>query len=165
MWSRNGASDPDQRRVRASVLDRLIDEEPGGQPERPPFRAQTRAEYGRSIQRDLYWLLNTRNTARVHGEAAPEGRSVLEFGLPDFTHYGPGSWDDRQRLARQIRETIDAFEPRLKVRRVMVEPMEGQHRALVAYIEALLLGDAVPEPVSFRLVLNPSEGSVTVNGR
>lgn len=158
-------TDGDQRRVRASLLDRLIDEEPGSPPERPPFRAQTRGEYGRSIQRDLYWLLNTRNMARVHEASPEEGRSVLEYGLPDFTHLAPGSWDDRQRLARNIKEAIDAFEPRLNVRRVMVEPVEGQHRSLTAYIEALLLGDSVPEPVSFRLVLDASGGSVRVDGR
>jgi type VI secretion system protein ImpF len=158
-------TDPDQRRVRASVLDRLIDEDPGSPPERPPFRAQTRGEYGRSIQRDLYWLLNTRYTARGDEQPPEDGRSVLEYGLPDFTHLAPASWDDRQRLARQIKETVDAFEPRLKVRRVLVEPMEGQHRSLTAFIEALLLGDSVPEPVSFRLVLDASGGRVRVNGR
>jgi type VI secretion system protein ImpF len=163
MWSRD--SDPDQRRVRASILDRLIDEEPGNTPERPPFRAQTRAEYGRSIQRDLFWLLNTRSLARVHTDNPPEGRSVLEFGLPDFTHLSPASWEDRQKLARQVRDAIIAFEPRLKVRKVQVEPMEGQHRSLVAYIEALLLGDSVAEPVSFRLVMDSALGSVRVDGR
>jgi type VI secretion system protein ImpF len=164
MWSRND-DDRDARRLRASILDRLIDEEPGGQPERPPFRAQTRAEYGRSVARDLNWLLNTRCTARVHADGSPEGKSVLEYGLPDFTHLSPASWEDRQRLAKQVRETIDAFEPRLKVRRVLVEPMEGHHRSLVVRIEALLLGESTPEPVSFRVLVDAAGGSVRVDGR
>lgn len=146
-----------------------MDDEPGGLPERPPFRVQTRGQYGRSIARDLQWLLNTRCTVRDRRDRKDDegvhGRTVLDFGLRDFTHLAPASWDDRQRLERELRETIEAFEPRLRLRRVRVEPREGHHRSAVAYIEAQLLGEGVQEPVSFRLVLDGSEGNVRVDGR
>lgn len=155
---------PRDRNVRAGLLDRLLDDEPGGPPERPPMRTQSRNEFARSIVRDLKWLLNTRCTARfdLGKEAGP--RSVLDFGLDDFTHLGPASYDDRELLARQLREAIKAFEPRLQIRQVTVEPIAGQHRALEARFQAFLLTEDAREPVSFRVRVDTSEGDIEVHG-
>ncbi len=96
------------------------------------------------------------------GEAGP--RSVLDYGLDDFTHLAPSSFDDRRLMARQIREAIDAFEPRLKVRSLSVEMMEGRHRCLEVRVEAWLLLEKTRVPVSFRTVMNTSEGTAEVYG-
>lgn len=163
MRSPRGADEP-PRKVRASLLDRLMDDEPSGAVERPPFRVQTRNQFTRSMIRDLTWLLNTRTTERFDvGEAGP--RSVLDYGVDDFTHLTPASYDDQRLVARQVKDAITAFEPRLDVRRLSVEPIDGKPGMCAVFVEAILNADGVREPVSFRAVLNTKEGSAEVHGR
>lgn len=153
-----------RQRVRASLLDRLIDEEPGGPRERPPFRTQSVGQYARSVVRDLQWLFNTRCTKRfdVGREAGP--RTVLDYGVDDFTHLAAASHVDRALLAKNIKEAIVAFEPRLKVKLVSVEADEGDRQRAVIYIEAGLIIEDTLEPVSFRVVVNNATGEVMVDG-
>lgn len=164
------ASSDGPRQTRASVLDRLIDDTPGIAPERPPFRTQNRAEFGRSILRDLQRLLNTRTTfeakmdARTRRRRKPNDRSVVDYGLSDFTHLHPASEEDRNILARTLREAIAAFEPRLKIRRLTVEPVDGRRSQCEVRIQAWLLMEHAREPVSFGLALDGSEGTVVVSG-
>ncbi len=163
MRSPRGAGQP-ERKVRASLLDRLLDDEPAGAVERPPFRVQTRSRFARSMIRDLSWLLNTRTTERFDvGEAGP--RSVLDYGVDDFTHLAPASFDDQRLVARYVRDAIAAFEPRLQVRRLVVEPLEGKPAVCSVYVEAMLVAEGIREPVSFRAVFDTNEGSVEVHGR
>ena len=49
-----------ERSIRPSLLDRLIDEEPGNRGEAPDRRAQSLKELKDSVRRDLEWLLNSR---------------------------------------------------------------------------------------------------------
>ena len=157
-------ADAPQRKVRASVLDRLLDDEPSSGAERPPFRVQNRSAFARSMIRDLSLLLNTRTTERFDvGEAGP--RTVLDYGVDDFTHLAPASYDDRRVIARHVKDAIAAFEPRLKVRRLAVEPLEGKPSVCSVYVEAYLEAEGIREPVSFRAVFDTNEGSVEVNGR
>lgn len=129
------------------------------------MRTQTRTQLARSIIRDLEWLLNTRCTRRFDmGEEAGR-RTVLDFGLDDFTHLAPASHDDRQIMARQIRQAIAAFEPRLQIRNLRIEPDPNHHRLLEVQFDAVLIAEDVREPVSFRAVVNSSEGTLQVHGR
>lgn len=168
MRSRDPSDGP--RQTRASILDRLMDDAPGVAPERPPFRTQNRAQFGRSILRDLRWLLNTRTTfevgvdPKVRRRRKPSERSVIDFGLSDYSHLFASSEEDRNLLARSIRETIAAFEPRLKIRRLSIEPVEGHRNRCQIRIDAWLQMDHAREPVSFGLELDNSEGVVEVNG-
>ncbi|MCB9538202.1 MAG: type VI secretion system baseplate subunit TssE [Myxococcales bacterium] len=152
------------RKVRASLIDRLIDEEPGNKPERPPLRVQSRNQFARSLMRDLGWLLNTRCGEKkpVGKEAGP--RTVLDYGVEDLTHLAPASYDDRQVMAKRIRDAITAFEPRLQVTRLTVEPVEGKHREVEVRVEAWLWTDEVREPVSFRVMLDLADGEAEVRG-
>ncbi len=132
--------------------------------ERPSFRVLTRKQFARSMIRDLTWLLNTRTTERFDiGDVGP--RSVLDYGVDDFTHLTPASFDDQRLIARQVKDAITAFEPRLDVRRLSVEPVDGKPGILSVYVEAILIAEGVREPVSFRAVFNTKEGSVEVHGR
>ena len=70
-----------------SVLDRLLDDRPGVASEPVASRAQNLRALKKSVARDLEALLNTRQEAL---EPLPEeftelGRSILTYGLPDFT--------------------------------------------------------------------------------
>ena len=167
MRSRDNES-PSQ--TRASILDRLIDDTPGIAPERPPFRTQNRAEFGRSILRDLQRLLNTRTTfeakidPKERRRRKPKDRTVVDYGLSDFTHLHPASEEDRNILARTLREAIAAFEPRIKVRRLSIEPIEGRRSQCEVRIQAWLIMNHAREPISFGLALDGSEGTVQVHG-
>lgn len=171
MSRRHGSIEPPRpRHYRAPLLDRLLDDDPGGPPEKAPLRAMDREQYGQAVLRDVGRLLNTR--ARPRG---PEGRpargapedvpTVLDYGLEDFTHLTPSASDDRASLARWVKAALDAFEPRLDVQQVTVEEIPGQHRMAAVRVEARLLSDAAPEPVSFRVVMDAVEGSIRAHGR
>lgn len=153
------------KKYRASILDRLMDDEPGARPERPPFRVQTRAAYARSVVRDLGYLFNTRSTKRFDVGPVAGPRTVLDYGVDDFTHLSPANYEDRDRIARSFRNAIEAYEPRLKINQVFVEEIPDQHRSLFLRFDALLLGGGMSEPVSFGLVVDQSEGTVELSGR
>src|SRR5271169_770434 len=100
--------------VTLSVLDRLIDREPGNSVEAPPSRAESVRQLKRAVRRDLEWLLNTRCNVQDPGESLEEvSRSLYLFGLPDFTTYTISSPDDQPKLLRQVLSAIKLFEPRL----------------------------------------------------
>lgn len=159
------ADDDRHKSYRASILDRLIDDDPGERPERPPFRVQSKAQYARSIVRDLQDLFNTRCTHRYDVGPVAGPRSVLDFGIDDFTHLSPQNFEDRDRVARVFREAIQAFEPRLQINRVFVEEVPEHQRVLLIKFDAMLLGGGTTEPVSFGLLVNQSEGTVKLSGR
>ena len=54
----------EERPVQQSVLDRLIDDDPGRTHEYPLTRMQSVRALKAAVRRDLEWLLNTRAVAR-----------------------------------------------------------------------------------------------------
>jgi type VI secretion system protein ImpF len=141
--------------VTLSVLDRLIDREPKSQVEAPPSAAQSIRLNKRAVHRDLGWLLNTRRIADEPHEALGEvNRSVYVYGLQDFSSYAMGSTSDRAKLIRQLVAAIRLFEPRLAS--VQIQPIENEKVGLQELrfrIEALLMMDPTPEPISFDTVI------------
>jgi len=140
-----------------SLLDRLLDDDPGGPPERTPLRAQSREALAHSVVADLERLLNTR--AVVRPGRFP--RTVLDFGVEDISSLSPGSPADCVVIAQRLKAAMDAFEPRLQVRRVVAATSADPRRVDVD-VDALLLVEPVPEPVSFRLGIR--SGRVVVDG-
>jgi type VI secretion system protein ImpF len=141
--------------VQQSLLDRLIDRDPqsGGDP--ATSWAQSLKELKDSVRRDLEWLLNTRRIVAPAPEAFVELRdSVYHYGLPDISSLSAEAPDTRQRLMRQVEETIGRFEPRLSnVRVTPVKPEEGEARQVHFLVEALLEMEPSPEQVVFDTVL------------
>jgi len=141
--------------VTLSVLDRLIDREPKSQVEAPLSQAQSIRLNKRGVHRDLAWLLNTRRIFDEPAESLREAnRSVYVFGLQDFSNYGMGSPGDRAKLIRQLVAAIRLFEPRLA--NVQITPIETEGvgmQELRFRIEAMLLMDPTPEPISFDTVI------------
>lgn len=157
--------DPDLA-VTISVLDRLIDRNPGDASDPPSNRSQSVRQLKTSLRRDLEWLLNTR---RIPEEAPPAyeelSRSVYNFGLPDVTSMGLNSARDRQRLMRLIEQTIEIFEPRLAGARVRaIEDTGTGSRILRFQIEAMLKIDPAPEQILFDTVLQLNSGEYQVKG-
>ena len=148
--------------VRMPLFDRLVDRDPRLPHELRPTRTLDRRGLRESVRRELEQLLNTRCPFPAH--RLPIGkRSVIDYGVPDFTVFSARSFDDRVRLAELLRRTIEAFEPRLIDVQVSLELMPGNDLALLGFIEAKMLTDLVPEPVSFETALDLKEGKVEVH--
>jgi type VI secretion system protein ImpF len=152
--------------VTLSVLDRLIDREPTSQSEAPLTRSQSVRLLKAAVQRDLEWLLNTRRIFEEPDESMKEiNRSAYVYGLPDFSQYTMASAADQAKLLRQILATVKMFEPRLaNVRLVPVENAENGIQQLRLRIEAMLLMDPSPEPVSFDTVIGLKTGNAKISG-
>ncbi len=136
------------RPVPRPLFDRLEDREPDRKREPRPLSTLDRTELLESVRQELERLLNTRASRLPHRPAGLP-RTVIDYGLPDPTHWSPHDADHRRRLAADIAEAVTAYEPRLADVKVSVHPLPDQPAALGATIQGRLVGDEVAEPVSF----------------
>lgn len=152
--------------VTLSVLDRLIDNDPRNQSEAPLSRSQSVRLLKAAVQRDLEWLLNTRRIFQEPDESLKElNRSLYLYGLPDFSTFSMSSAGDQNKLVRQLLATVRMFEPRLaNVRIVPVESSESALQQVRLRIEAMLLMDPAPEPISFDTVIELKNGVCRLSG-
>jgi len=107
----------------------------------------------RSIEQELSRLLNTRCACPLAVLATRE-RSVIDYGLPDYTALCTGSSGDRQRLVELVRDTIVAFEPRLRNVQVEISMMPNCRHALRVDVGGMVLIDGRLEPVRFNINAN-----------
>jgi type VI secretion system protein ImpF len=149
-----------------SILDRLLDEHPDVSREPVEKRQQTVRELEMAVARDLEALLNTRQ--ETFEDLPPEyqevNRSLLTYGLPDFTSCSLAIDEDRMRVLRAVERTIAKFEPRLQRVRVQLETPRNHDRGLRFRIDALLRVHPSPEPVTFDAVLQLSTQQYVVRG-
>ena len=150
-------------RITLSVFDRLLDYEPEISFEPPASRAKSLRLFKQAVRRDLEWLLNTRQIVGGVPEQLTElKRSLAAFGLPDFTAASASNIGDQNRMRRFIEESIRIFEPRLQDVAVTVEPVLIGERALRFRIDANLIVDPAPEPVTFDTTLQLVNGEYKV---
>ncbi len=156
---------PDQPLV-ASVLDRLLDDDPLRAREPPKSRHQLLRDLKQSVRRDLENLLNTRwRPMEWPAELAELERSLVNYGIPDVTGQELGSQSGRQEFRRAVEAVIRRYEPRFKQVRVeMLDNAERLDRTLRFRIDALLYAEPAPEPVVFDSAFEPSTGNVEVKG-
>ena len=149
-----------------SLLDRLLDDEPGQTRETLPYRTDDVRGLKRAVARDLEALLNTRQeTLQELPESFAEvRRSLVTYGLPDFTASSLLSLRDRTRMRRALEDTIAAFEPRLERIRITVEDPEPHERSMHFRVEGWLRVEPAPEPVVFDTVLQLGTRSYVVQG-
>lgn len=149
-----------------SLLDRLIDLEPGTEMESTLSRAQSIRLLRGAVRRDLEWLLNTRRNPDIPEDGPQEiHHSVLAWGLPDLSALSMATAADRSRLTRQVAAAIALFEPRLaSVRVSLAETSDPSRKDVRMRIQAMLRMDPVPEPVSFDTVLEVKTGNCRVSG-
>jgi type VI secretion system protein ImpF len=135
--------------VQASILDRLIDDEPGNS--REPV--QERFSIGQirdTVARDLETLLNARRHILVPPVSYREvNNSLFVYGLPDYTSRNPGNVSVRSQLRLEIEKTISRFEPRLKNVAVHIDSQAANTRDLGFRITAVLVVNPITEPVTF----------------
>lgn len=135
--------------MQGTILDRLIDQDTG---------AVGSARYGQmsfnqvrdAVGRDLENLLNTKNFQDSLPAIFTElNRSVLMYGLPDFTAADPSSSTVRADLLQAVERALNLFEPRLQNVAVSIEGSDRQERGLRFRIAALLVVEPYVEPVRF----------------
>ena len=83
-----------------------------------------------SIRLELERLLNTRRTHRQHVLPA----SIIDYGIDDWSNFYADREADRRALLRDVRRTIERFEPRLRLSALDVEAVPGQRRQLILRI-------------------------------
>jgi type VI secretion system lysozyme-like protein len=102
----------------------------------------------RVIGASLRQLLATRAPATATGLAAA-ARTILDYGAAPDATLSPARQDDRDRLAREIREAVAAFEPRLAQPVVTVEQAKDEAGVLTVHITGLARHGRILEPFAF----------------
>lgn len=157
---------PDQLLL-PSVLDRLIDEDPGTQTELPRSRSKLLSELKDNVRRDLENLLNTRiSLVRIPEHSQHLQKSVVSYGVPDFSIMFGGATERRESLRHDVEEAIRRFETRLKSETVSVElvmdPNDIARRVIRFRIDGVLHAEPAPEPVKFDSLLSVSQNEFQV---
>jgi len=148
-----------------SVLDRLLDNAPLEARDPPSTLAQDLEQYKIQVRRDLEAMLNTRQEAPGDLTGFPElERSLLTYGLPDFTTFSLQSETDRLRMREAIENAIRHFEPRILDAVVVIDAPEQKTQQLAFRVEGYLRVDPVPAPVSFDAVLQLSTQQYEIRG-
>lgn len=134
-----------------SILDKLIDENPDKEVEKKKSTYDLYQEVKGGIRRDLENLLNTKIDWQLIPEHLTElNRSLVNYGLPDFTSTNLSSKQARMEFVAKIEAIIVKFETRFE--RVQVELNEQSdevERELHFTIRALLKGDDNQEIVAY----------------
>jgi type VI secretion system lysozyme-like protein len=143
--------------ARALLFDRLVEDE-----RERPLRILDREQLKASVRRELERLLNTRCSLPLHDLGEAE-RSVVNYGIPDFSSLSAYNEDDHALIASIILQTISAFEPRLSQVRVAVQPIDDHEGSLWLYIDGVIGVDLFNEPVSFPVLLNSKNGAAKVH--
>ncbi len=152
----------DDIRASPSVLDRLVGDSGGEAVDR---RYELR-DLKRAVARDLEALLNTRREMLndLPTEYVESTRSLLTYGLPDFSALNLSNQTDRTQVRRMLEEAIAESEPRLERVRVSIEEPRPFDRGLRFRIEAVLRVKPAPEPVTFDAVLQLATQECRVEG-
>ena len=136
--------------LRACILDRLVDLEPGVSHEPVQSSFQGMGQIKASLVRDIESLLNTKRQIIVPPSGYRElNNSLFVYGLRDFTAQNPRSPSTRQQLRQDIEKTISRFEPRLRNLTVQLDTTNQNDRNFRFHITGVLVVEPIREPVSF----------------
>ena len=111
-------------RLYPSLLDRLVDDDPGCAIEPRENRSTTLLRLRDNLLRDLNWLFNA---TQPDGDLCVDellAGTVLNYGLPALAGR-PASHYDLAAVARMLREVIVRFEPRILARSLTVRAERG----------------------------------------
>ncbi len=153
-----------KKHLRASILDRLIDDEPHIKIETEKTRHQQLRELRSSVRRDLENLLNTRFRVVAPSDEFTElQNSLLNFGLPDLATINIIDLNKKHSFTHDLERLLKTFEPRFKsVKVTHQENINNTDRTLRFRIDATLYADPVPEVVVFDSTLEPASRAVDV---
>ena len=147
--------------ARVPLFDRL-DLNPEIDDEQRPFRILTQTQLKASIRRELERLLNTRCSLSLD-QVGEEERSVVNYGIPDFSSLSAQNADDQILIGRIVGQTVTAFEPRLRNVAVDVRPVPNSEAGLYILVDATMVIGQFNEPVYFPVVLNNKNGTAEIH--
>ena len=128
-------------------------------PDAPPLRILSRQEQVQEriqgIKQNLERILNTRQGCSA---------SSPELGLRDFNDASLGSTDLQHRVGADIRRSIAAHEPRIKVLNVLVQPDANQPLNLHIRLNCLVPLPGSAEQMEIDLLLNGLDRLIRISG-
>ena len=153
-----------KKQFRASILDRLLDDEPQLQTEADKSRHQQLRDLRNSVRRDLQNLLNTRHRmVSPPDEFSQLDVSLLNYGLPDLAAINIADIEKKRSFTRLVEKILTDFEPRFKTVKVQhITNANTSDRTLRFRIDATLYADPAPEVIIFDSVLDPVSRTVNV---
>jgi type VI secretion system protein ImpF len=147
-----------KKKLRPSILDRLLDNEPHNQTEIDVGKHQRLKELRNSVRRDLELLLNTRfRVVEPPEEFVEIEHSLLNYGMPDLATVNIVDIDKRKTFTHKLENILRHFEPRFKTVKVQyLDNKDNADRTLRFRIDAVLYADPAPEVVVFLPVVSES---------
>ncbi|HEX7808646.1 MAG TPA: type VI secretion system baseplate subunit TssE [Thermoanaerobaculia bacterium] len=143
------------------LFDRLVDRMRFPRYDLTPVRTIDREGLKESVRRELEQLFNTRCPVPEH-LLAGRLRTVIDYGIPDFSMVSARNFADRTRLAAIVRNAVEIYEPRLANVRVEIEAIAGNDFRLNGLIAGELVVDGVPTPVLFTTLFDLKERQAEV---
>lgn len=153
-----------KKKLRASILDRLIDNDPNNNIEKDADQHQKLKDLRNSVRRDLVNLLNTRfRMIEPDSDLIEVNKSLLNYGLPDLATVNISDKAKRKAFIEHLETVLIDFEPRFKSVKVnYMENSDSLDRTLRFRIDAILYADPSPEMVVFDSILEPVTRTVNV---
>lgn len=153
-----------KKKLRPSILDRLLDDEPDNQTEIDPGQHQKIKQLRRSVRRDLENLMNARFRVIEPAEEFVElDKSLLNYGLPDLATVNITDLDKRKTFTSKMEKILKEFEPRFKdVNVSYLDNKDNTDRTLRFRIDATLYADPSPEVVIFDSILEPVTRNISI---
>lgn len=158
------SGDNEQKAVRLSLLDRLLDNDPTTSREVPPDDSEKLRIIQRGVRRDLEDLLNTRYRCIAWPPELDEiDNSLINYGIPDFTAASLNVADESDIMVGSIQKAIDFFEPRLSDVRVSPINNNDQYdRTFRFRIEATLTVEGGEQRVQFNSSMESATGQFEI---
>jgi type VI secretion system protein ImpF len=148
-----------------SLIDRLIDLDPGSSREARSNPWDEMRDLRASLCRDLTALLNTRRAEQDFPSGYEEAtNSLLSFGVLDFTAHDLKNGVEQERLRQSIERAIRQFEPRLAGVTVSIEEPDPLRPVLQFQIAAILKIQPASESVVFDVTLQRESRRMAVSG-
>ncbi|REL27684.1 type VI secretion system baseplate subunit TssE [Thalassotalea euphylliae] len=141
-------------RLQPSLLDRLTDDEPSQQTESRERRIISINQLKKLVQRDVSWLLNTRNLETVENLSRyPEVQSsVLNYGILDLAGIPTSSFDEL-RIERALVKSFRQFESRLLPNSIKLKAKINRDEMNANAITFELMADMWAQPMPLQLYI------------
>lgn len=153
-----------KKKLRASILDRLLDDEPQTSADTDSNKYHKLKNLRNSVRRDLENLLNTSFRIMEPAEEYTElEKSLLNYGLPDLATVNMQDIEKKQQFTENLELILKEYEPRFKTVKIsFIENADKLERTLRFRIDATLYADPYPEVIIFDSVLEPVTRSIHV---
>jgi type VI secretion system protein ImpF len=152
-------------RLYPSLLDRLIDDEPGRATEARENRSTSLQRLRDNVLRDLNWLFNaTSSSIDFDGDPLLDA-SVINYGMPPLAGR-PASQYDMGDLSRVLRDVILRFEPRIIAHTLKVTAQRNgrdNHNVIGFRIEGQLWSQPIPLEIYMRTEIDLESGMTQVS--